>query len=174
MPPDDKILNKTKKWINFGVTLSKGLALVITPLLVMYLEMKPQIEEAKVEASNGYEAIIPAIVEIQGILNTAKDWAQDTDDEIHVLMAAQKTMSDRLVRCETYMDILSRRRGLPRAPTSVVGAPISSKPPKAPYNSPVQRSVKYRIPDSIKKAKAKVNARKAAKCSSNDPLCGNL
>jgi hypothetical protein len=168
-------MSKTKRILKWAGIISTGLATVLTPLIVMYVEVKPSVEEAKADVSTGYEAIVPAIVEIQGILSEATAWADDTDDELRELEADRDSMDERLIRCEAYIDILSSRRNFPSAPARPdVMASITPESQPTPDEHPVQQTAQYKMPKNIKNAKRKVEARKKAGCLPGDPLCGAL
>jgi len=172
LPP---VMSKTKRIFKWLGIISTGLATVLTPLIIMYVEVKPEVDEAKEEAESGYEAVVPAIVEIQSILNDAKAWAEDTDVELRTIEADQKSMEKRLSRCEAYIDVLSTSRRFPRAPAAPPEALTSAPPePRGPDESPVQQTAQYKLPKSIGGAKRKVDARKKAGCKPGDPLCGDL
>lgn len=176
MAEEDRVLNKTKKFFKWGGIVSGGLVAMLTPLIVMYVEVKPQVDEATANAEGGYEAIVPAVMEIQSILNESKEWAEDTDAELRSVISGQKEIEKRLARCEAYIDLLGDRRGLPSAPDPIEDDfPVSIETdPRRPNGSPVQQKAQYEIPKSIGGAKAKVDARKKAGCAPGDPLCGVL
>lgn len=172
LPP---VMSKTKRILKWLGIISTGIATVLTPLIIMYVEVKPQVDEAKDEAESGYEAVVPAIVEIQSILNDAKAWAEDTDIELRTIEADQKSMEKRLARCEAYIDVLSTSRRFPRAPAPPPEDLTSRAPePRTPDEPPVQQTAKYKLPKSIGGAKKKADARKKAGCAPGDPLCGEL
>jgi hypothetical protein len=168
-------MSRAKKILKWAGIISTGLATMLTPLVVMYVEVKPQVEEAKSNVDDGYEAIVPAIVEIQEILSEATAWADDTDDELHEMIADHDSMERRLTRCETYIEVLSLRSGNPRAPAPVEDSLVSLMvPEREPDDPPVQQTAKYKLPKNMSAAKKKVDARKKAGCAPGDPLCGDL
>lgn len=164
---------KIKKWGTIGGAVATALASILTPLLIMYLDIKPDIEgeaiEAKQEAETGYEAVVPALIEMQDILNDAKEWAEDTDKELHQLIKAQRELEKKVVYCEAYMEAIGQRRGMPRPPAPVSVAP---EPDIHRDDPPVQQTAKYSIPKDLGAAKAKVEKRKRSGCDPSDPLCG--
>lgn len=183
MAKEDEIIKKTRTWVKVGGIISGGLVTILTPLIIMYAEVKPQVDEAQSSAESSVEALAPAIVEIQGILDEATAWAEDADEDLGIVMDKMESLTDldrRLVRCETYIEALSQRRSFPRAPAPVepeYDEPdmVSSLFPEDPEpHRQVQQKARYKVPTSLKGAKAKVNARNAAKCAPDDPLCGEL
>jgi len=178
---DVEIVKNTKRWVKIGGIISGGLVTILTPLIVMYVEVKPQVDEASAGASSSYEAIVPAIVEMQNILNEATDWAEGTDEDLDEVMERIgdiDEMDRRLIRCETYIELLSQRSSFPRAPDLVEAGPAGmismSFPDEPDPEHHVQQRAQYEIPKNFKNAKAKASARSAAKCSPDDPLCGGL
>jgi len=177
MPHSDEIIYKTKRWVKIISIVSGGLMAILTPMIVMYVEVKPQVIKAQKGAESGYEAIVPAIIEIQGILNDSTDWAKDVDLNINQMRTSQNEINNRLIRCETYMEMLSNRRGTrpipvppvpsPPEPMAITGEPFID-------DAPVQKKATYEMPKDLKEAKAKVQSRNSSGCSPNDPLCGEL
>lgn len=177
MGEDAEMVKKTKTWVKVGGIISGGIVTILTPLIVMYVEVKPQVDEAQAGASSSYEAIVPAIVEMQDILDEAAEWSEGTDeylDEVEERFSDLDAMDRRLVRCETYIDILSKNRRFPEAPGPMDDPPVNFSGRLPPEPRKVQHKAQYAIPKDFKNAKAKVKARKSAKCSPDDPLCGAL
>jgi len=181
MSQDDEIIKKTKTWMKIVGVITGGLATVLAPLIIMYVEVKPKVDKAQNSAEDGYEAIVPAIVEIQEILDEATDWAEGIDMDLDEMEARQDEVEDRLARCEEYMEAvseLSNHRNLPpmepRHTISGTEDPVLSSSIDDPPAPPVQKKAMYEIPKDLKEAKAKVNSRDAAKCAPSDPLCGEI
>lgn len=180
MTQEDEIIKKTKRWVTIGGIISGGLVTILTPLIIMYVEVKPQVDEAKAGAESSIEGIIPAIVEMQDILNSNNEWAGEINVDLDGVMDSHVDIDRRLVRCEAYMDILSQRGNLPALPEPVEEDDpelVSSMFPMAdpePRRVQVQQKAQYHIPENFKNAKAAGKARHKAKCSPDDPLCGGL
>lgn len=164
---------KIKKWGAIGGAAATALTSILTPLLIMYLDVKPDMEgktiEAKQKAETGYEAVVPALIEMQDILNDAREWAEDTDKELNDLIKAHRELEKKVVYCEAYMEAIGDRRGVPEPPEPVSSAPEPDIHRDAP---PVQQTAKYSIPKNLGDAKAKVEKRKRSGCDPSDPLCG--
>lgn len=182
MAKEDEIIKKTKTWVKVGGIISGGLVTILTPLIIMYVEVKPQVDEAKAGAESSIDGIIPAIVEMQSILDDNNEWAGEINEDLDEVMDNVDNLMGldrRLIRCETYMDLLSQRRSFPRAPAPIEeeddpGLVSSLLPPDRPEPRKVQKKAQYQIPTDFKNAKAIGKARHAAKCAPNDPLCGEL
>ena len=181
MAKEDEIIKKTKTWVKVGGIVSGGLVTILTPLIIMYVEVKPQVDDAQTSAESSVEALAPAIVEIQGILDEATEWAEEADEDLDEIMLGMEIMNEmdkRLVRCETYMDLLSQQRSFPRAPDPIEEHDpelVSRLDPVQPEGQRhVQQRAQYKVPTNLKGAKAKVDARNKAKCAPDDPLCGGL
>jgi len=181
MSQGDEIIKKTKTWVKVIGIISGGILTIMTPLIVMYVEVKPKVDKAQDSAEDGYEAIVPAIVEIQTILDEATDWAEGIDIDFDEMQARQDEVEDRLIRCEEYMEMvsnLSNHRNLPpiepRHTLSGTEDPVLSSSVDDPPAPPVQKKAMYEMPKDLEGAKAKVDSRDAAKCAPSDPLCGAL
>jgi hypothetical protein len=184
MPPrEDPTVRKVRKWVMIGTIITAGIVAILTPLVVFYVTYWPDIrnarsgaDEAKGDVRAGYEALSPAVKELQKIANQGKTWMLATDSKHQSMTSGHYELEKRLIRCEVYMDILGKRRNLP-APPKVDSPMVSSvtplpKPDRA--RPPVQQTARYKVPDGIGGAKAKVKKRKELKCDAKDPLCGEL
>lgn len=180
MAKEGEIIKKTRTWVKAGGIISGGLATILTPLIIMYVEVKPQVDDARDSAASSIEALAPAIVEIQGILDEATAWAEDADEDLDELMIGMSYLNEldkRIIRCEAYIDLLSQRSSFPRAPDPIEEDPglLSSLTPVQPEGQrQVQQRAHYKVPTNLKGAKEKVDRRKSAKCAPDDPLCGGL
>lgn len=173
MDKEDEMIKKTSTWIKVGGIISGGLVTILTPLIIMYVEVKPQVDEAQAGAESSIEGIIPAIIEIQDILNSNNEWAGEINEDLDGVMAGHTDMDKRLIRCEAYMDILARNDRFPEAPDPMDDPPeFYSGTISEPRMT--QQKAQYEVPKDFSKAKAAGKARNAAKCSPNDPLCGGL
>ena len=172
---DEQRIRKMKRWSKIGGAVVGGLTTILTPLMIMYYEVKPSIEaQATEEAETGYEAVVPAIVEIQEILNDAKKWAENVDDELDDVAGFHKDIEKRLARCEAYIEVLGRRRNLPSPPAPDGDDAVSTmidEPDIHRDAPPVQRTATYEMPKNLGAAKRKVSDRKRKGCSPDDPLC---
>jgi len=142
-------------------------------------QAKAEAAKTQVEADDGYETMSPAIAELQQILNGAQEWAATTDKDMD-------HYGDRLSRCESYMEKLSKRRGFPEMPeleeefdegpwyetpvaSMVLPALPSGEPARRPDN--VIKAMRP-IPTSLKGASDYQQQRVKDHCAPDDPLCG--
>jgi hypothetical protein len=181
MAEEDEIIKKTRTWVKVGGIISAGLVTMLTPLIVMYVEVKPEVAEAQAGAESSIDGIIPAVVEMQSILNENSIWVEEVNEDLDEVIGWGEDMNDmdkRLIRCETYMDLLAQRRSFPRAPAPIEHddpAMVSSIfEPEKPEPRRTQQRAQYQVPTNFKNAKAAGKARHKAKCEPSDPLCGGL
>jgi hypothetical protein len=183
MAEEDEIIKKTRTWVKVGGIISGGLVTILTPLIIMYVEIKPQVDEAKTGAESSIDGIIPAIVEMQSILDDNGEWASEVNEDLDIALNSVDEMNEmdkRLIRCETYMDLLAQRRSFPRAPDPIEEEDpdlvASMFPPDKPEprRAQVQQKAQYQVPKNFKNAKAAGKARHKAKCAPDDPLCGGF
>jgi len=171
MPTD---VRSARKWVKIAGIVSTGIVTIATPLLILYVEYAPQIREAQQGAVTSYEAIAPAVSEIQGILSEAEVWSKYTDKSIGNLEAALKGMERRLARCEAYIEVIANRRRMPSIAEDADELVSEPEPPSEERQPapPAQRATRYDIPANLEKAKKRVKERKEMKCGPLDPLCG--
>ena len=93
---EEATLLKVKKWVKIVSYVTGSLSIVLTPLLFMYVEWVPKIRAANGEAEVSYEAMAPAVVEIQGILKKGREWGLSVDERISAL-EEEKSQLDRRV-----------------------------------------------------------------------------
>lgn len=175
-------LTALRKRLGKASAVTGGIAAVITPLILMVVEVYPEVQKAKDAANErskeSYEAVMPAIVEMQGIMKNNKKWADNTDEDIKTLSKGQLDMEKRLIRCEVYMDMLSRRGRMPRPPAvdsdAVTSIVKTTKPPSDDRPKVTQEVPQYKLPKSADDARAKAKNRKKLNCPPQDPLCGEL
>jgi len=174
MPDSNGRVVKTKRWIAIGGIVSTGIVTIATPLLILYVEYAPKIQEAQYGAETSYEVIAPAVAEIQDILEQSQTWSEYVDQFIETHDSSIRDMEKRLARCEAYIEVLSERRRLPPPPPVEESSSYSTESAgdydRAP---PVQRTTRYSIPKDLDKAKKQVEKRKKMKCGPLDPLCGS-
>jgi peroxiredoxin family protein len=184
-PREDPTVREVRKWVKIVTMITAGVVAALTPLVVFYVTYWPDIrnarsgaDEAKNDVKAGYQALSPAVVELQNIANQGKRW-QETSVTQHTKLAGnQLELEKRLIRCEVYMDILGKRRNLPRPPTTdspMVSRVETKTRPDPPGRKPmVQQTARYKVPDDFARAKAKAKKRAEEKCKPGDPLCGEL
>jgi len=184
-PHEDPTVKEVRKWVKVATIITAGIVAALTPLVVFYVTYWPDIrnarsgaDEAKDDVKSGYQALAPAVVELQGIANQGKKWQEKSATQHTTLADNQLELEKRLIRCEVYMDILGKRRNLPRPPTTdspmVSRVETTTKPDPSDRKPVVQQTARYKVPDDFDKAKAKAKKRAKEKCPPGDPLCGEL
>lgn len=168
-------IRKVKKWLGIASIVTGGLGTVLAPIIIMYIEYAPQVRKARGEAEASVESLAPAIVELQEIVTKGQVWASETNVELRSLEINYTNLDRRLIRCETYMEMLGQRRNLPRLPDKATldfsgSMSIVAEPPGSKYSA--MQIPQYKVPTTINKAQEKAAARKEHKCKPNDPLCG--
>ena len=174
---EEATLLKVKKWIKIISYITGSLSIIVTPLLVMYVEWVPKIRAARGEAEASYEAMAPAVVEIQGILKQGKTWSESVEGRIATLEEEKAELDRRVSQCEGYMEEVGKKSGMPAVPTpgpDPVAIMNDYDPDMISDEPPVQEAPRYQIPVKMSGAKARVNERKKFKCAVDEPLCGSL
>jgi len=169
---EDVMTRKVRKWTKIFTIVSGSLCAIIAPVIIMYIQLAPEIRKAKGEtrktageAEAGYETLAEAVKELQGIAKNAGSLIKERDSTI-------KDLSTRMVRMEVYMEILGRQRGLPSPP--VKPAPVENAPDAfADFaREKIEQRVPARaIPRKLEAAKTYQDKRDKMKCSPDDPLC---
>lgn len=140
-------------------------------------QAKANATETQKKADDGYDTFGPAITELQTVLNTAQEWAAQTDVDMD-------DYADRLERCEVYMEKLARRRGFPKMPELEeeydegpwYDSPIASVMPGLPSGERPKKPGKVikalrPIPESLNEASDYQQQRIKEHCAPDDPLC---
>jgi septal ring factor EnvC (AmiA/AmiB activator) len=141
---------------------------------------KKEAAEAKEKTTSGYDTLAPAVEELQEILNEAQEWAEETDVELRDIEADDDDFERRIIRLETYIEILSQRRNSPRLPDRVrrweTEEPMASMMPGLPTSDgpPIRKAKKSArpIPRNIDQAHDYQQQRIEMDCPPDDPLCG--
>jgi len=175
---EEATLRKVRKWLKISGLISGSLTVIIGPVLMMYVEWAPKVRAARGEASASVESMAPAIVELQKIATKNQEWSTNTDKKIGVLISGHTDLDRRLIRCETYIDLLGKRRNFPKIPPKDDAPLVFVGPTHVTVDAPdppvAQMTPRYKVPTTIKGAKARVKARRKQKCEADDPTCGEL
>ena len=170
---EDKTVKKVRKWVTISSIIIGALTTLGTPLLVMYIEYAPQVRKARGEAEAGYEAMVPAVVELQTVVEEGQEWVRKKNAEIKVLIANQEEMEGRLDRCEAYMEELSKKRNLPKPPPRDKPSPEPTSVMMSPMHDDLEQTqLQYKLPPELSGAKKKAEKRAKLKCRPDDPTCG--
>ena len=113
----DTTIKKLKRWLTITSIVTGSLGTILTPILVMYIEYAPQVRAARGEAEATIESLAPGIVELQEIVTKSQKRISVTNKRMRAMKARHTALDRRLVRCETYMEMLGQQRNLPRPPS---------------------------------------------------------
>ena len=148
--------------------------------------------EAHEMADDGYDTLAPALLELQETMDDAELWAEETSDEIDLLVSNNEDTELRLIRCEEFMQDISGRRGMPRLPELVYpdGPKTWPEDPVAAVTNgtlhphflatidakkeKVAKKHARPVPQSLEKAQDYQQQREEMECPPDDPLCGAL
>jgi hypothetical protein len=152
-------------------------AITTVTVTIMDIRAKARSLDQKTEAS--YETLAPAVNELKEIQNKAVVWAQETDEGIKKLRRKVIDQEKRIIRLETYIEILSKERRLPEPPpkpTPTVAAGVTKvmvedDAPEAKPGYLEQKSQRV-VPSDIAGAKKLKKVRDKEGCPPSDPLCG--
>lgn len=136
------------------------------------IDIRSKAREAKTRSTAGYETLAPAIKELQVLSEETQAQANRSERRILELERANTDLEKRVIRLEAYIDIISRRRNMPKPPAEVKPTPatvMSDAPPAPRIKKPVRP-----VPQSINKATTYQQQRSKMRCEDDDPLCGAL
>ena len=184
------LVARIKRVGKVGGAISAATVAIVAPLLILVYEVRGTAEGAKKGAEVGYETLAPAIAanqqDIQAGLRALADLGDSVGEAREHHQALQEELSvlqQRVVRCETYIEVLSRGRLRP-ASTPVAADPVRkaarmaedlkeafTQQPQDVANK-IRRQTKTPVPTSLRRAKTYQQQRKRMKCLPDDPLCG--
>jgi len=180
-----------KKWMKILASVAGGLTAVIGPVFFLSMEMCSRYKEVNAKAEAGYETLAPAIQELQEAMDGAEDWAEDVSDELEVLVTHDEDTERRLSRCESFIETLAERRGMPDlpeieypdGPKTWPEDPVADMangtlhpdfvPKSQARFEKTAKKISRPVPQSINQAQDYQQKRDKEKCSPGDPLCGS-
>ena len=161
----------------------------ITTVTVTILDIRSKARAADRKTEAGYETLSPAVNELKEIQDKGVAWANEAAEDIKKLKAVVIEQEKRIIRLETYIEVLSQQRRLPRPPPkprpTVMAAGI--KKPTAlkdfdedgvddsdePENDYLEQKSKRVVPRGIDDAQRFQKIRNKERCDPGDPLCGS-
>lgn len=90
---------------------------VLTPLVVMWMQVsdaKDKADHTDDKAESGYQVVVKAVEELQGIASKSSDWSKAIDKVVLELQERNKSLEARTIRLEAYVEMLTARSGVPR------------------------------------------------------------
>jgi hypothetical protein len=158
----------------------------------MVSDVRGTAQDAQDGAESGYETLAPAVAENQLNLQKGMDalalLAEDVEsfvDHEAEDIAARELLSKRIMRCEVYIEVLSRGRFSPASepiPDSKPAPPSAADAAEAIVEAfevkpqdvakKISKKAKNPVPKSLNKAQSYQQQRKTMKCGKGDPLCG--
>ena len=133
------------------------------------IDIRAKAREAKLHSVAGYDALAPAMQELQGLSEEAQSWVDLAHKRIHHLENTNADLEKRMIRLEGYVEALGRRRHLPKPPAPVKEL-LSDKKPTLP-DKRSKKPVRL-VPDDIQQARSFQKQRDRLDCDKDDPLCG--
>ena len=176
----DPVGARIKRWAGWGSAISTGIVAVVAPLWVLVADMRSDIRDAKSGTEASYETLAPIVAENQEFL---RDGIKMLGTRVHEIRQSRSKLKDRLItleqrmtRCETYIEVMSRGRYRPaREPLEastdeVLMSTKAEEPPEVVQQ--VTQKPQRPVPKSLRKAKDYQKKREKLECSADDPLCG--
>ena len=173
------IYQKIKKVGKVGGAISGSAVAVITPIWLMFAEVRGRADAAQEGAEAGYETLAPVVESLQRDLRNGMQALSDivgrlddADEDRDADLDKHYALEARITRCETYIEILSRgkyqltsepveaEKPAARKPASSGPKTIAEQVEKALKPSPQERvqqiadKQEQDIPKTLKKAKA--------------------
>lgn len=182
MPPTntDAVGSKIRRWAGWGSAISTGIVAVVAPLWVFAIDIRKDIQDTKTGTEASYETLAPIVAENQKVLYEGipglGSKVQDLGQSNARVRDRLSVLEQRVVRCETYIEVMSRGRYKPsREPLKATeeDAVVAVEPPGvSDAVQQVLQTPQRPVPESLRKAKAYQKKREKLDCSSDDPLCG--
>lgn len=189
----DPVKRKIKKWMGWGSAIATGAGAIVTPIWLLVADLRGDVKGAKEGTEASYETLAPVVSDLQDDLKTGMSVVGDLATRAKVLEDARSlttarvdALSQRLTRCETYIEVMSRGRFKPAEEPiepvyDGVTEPMVSvesdedgtsdlEPPDAVQQ--IIRRPERPVPKSLVGAKKYQKQRESLSCSDNDPLCG--
>jgi len=126
-------------------------------------DIRTKAAEAKTQTKASYDTLAPAVKELQDLLAKTQDVADAQDKEISQLKAALDEHEKRVIRLETYVEILGRGRNLPHVSTE----PSPTPTPRVTHRLKAAKPV----PVDVDTATQYQDIKSQLRCSPNDPTC---
>lgn len=134
-PPKVTLFSKIKRIGKLGGAISGSVVAVITPIWLMFAEVRGRADAAQAGAEAGYETLAPVVDALQRDL---RDGMQAMSDIVERLDQADSRLNQdrdkryaleaRITRCETYIEILSRGKYQLTAEPVEAEKPVADKP----------------------------------------------
>ena len=175
----DAVGKRIKRWAGWGSAVSTGVVAIVAPLWMLAVDMREDIRDTKTGTEASYETLAPIVAETQKLLYEGLPGlgskVQDLSQAGVRLKDRLAALEQRVTRCETYIEVMSRGRYKPtRVPLEPVAAEslMSSTSDTPDVVEQVVQKLQRPVPKSLRKAKAYQKKREKLECSSDDPLCG--
>ena len=149
----------------------------VSTVVITVIDLKAKARETSQKTEASYETLAPAVKELQVLMADGQGWAERTDEIVHKLADNKKDHERRMVRLETYVEILGDRSSLPSPPPEPVAAapsPMVDKLKELEREVTRKRAQKTSrpIPEDLNSANMYQQQRVQEMCSPKDPLCG--
>lgn len=135
----------------------------VVSLVSAIFDIRTKATEAKTQTKAGYETLAPAVKELQDLLAKSQDAIDAQEKEISQLKEMLNAQDRRVIRLETYVEILGRGRNLPSR---------TAEPPPLQSSPRIHKVKPIRpVPSDINTAEHFQDAKVILKCSPGDPTC---
>lgn len=134
---------------------------------------KSQAADAKKKTTDSYKSLAPVLKEVKEILNEGMAFVNELDEVVAGLEKENDNFRDRIVRLETYIEILSKNHNNPELPdephdhSHEEPLPFHSAKPRGK----IRKATRF-IPETMDKAQDYQQQRIEMDCPPDDPLCG--
>lgn len=144
---------KAKRWTTIIMTVAgtlSGLTILTVETCSAIRRAEREAEQVEKKAQNGYEALAPAVQELQTLIVRLNAWGTEVDEAREKLQAQIHEFEVTLARHEAYFEMLKQRYH------RLEGAPEAAVMTKAEKPPPVQklgiRRPTSAVPDTLKQA----------------------
>jgi hypothetical protein len=149
-------------------------------VIVTYMDVRAKAREANRKTEAGYETLAPAVKELQELMELSQNWGEDVDKEVEALWVEKHQLERRIVRLETYIEMLGARRNLPEPPEpagdedGATELMVETDAPEKRDTRPKLKKPSRPVPTDVQKAQVYQQQRIEMRCPEGDPLCGAL